>query len=96
MATYKFVQDIPLKKGDFSFNLVDSVDKNLDTLKHIPMMFCWGEHDFIFTMEYFFEWQRRFPEAEKHVFPTAGHYILEDEPEKVSNLVKAFLTNNPL
>ena len=96
MATYKFVQDIPLKKGDFSFDLVESVDKNLDKLKDIPMMFCWGEHDFIFTMEYFFEWQRRFPDAKKHVFPTAGHYILEDEPEKVSNLIKEFINDNPL
>ncbi len=96
IATYKFVQDIPLKKGDFSFDLVESVDKNLETLKNIPMLFCWGEHDFIFTMEYFFEWKRRFPEAEKHLFPTAGHYILEDEPEKVSELIKEFLKNNPL
>ncbi len=96
MATYKFVQDIPLKPKDFSYSLVDFVDKNLEKLQHIPMIFCWGEHDFVFSMDYFFEWQKRFPDAPKHVFPSAGHYLLEDEPEKVSSIIKDFLNDNRL
>ncbi len=96
IATYRFVQDIPLKEGDFSFDLVTSVDKGLKNLKDIPKVFCWGKHDFIFTMEYFSEWEKRFPEAPKHVFQEAGHYLLEDEPEKVAEIVNKFLKDNPI
>lgn len=96
IATYKFVQDIPLKPDDFSFDLVDSVDKSLKSLNDIPKVFCWGVHDFIFTMEYFAEWEKRFPDAPKHVFPDAGHYLLEDVPEKVAEIVKNFMKDNPV
>lgn len=96
LATYKFVQDIPLKPEDHSYELVKSVDESLDTLKEIPKLICWGEHDFIFTMDYFNEWKRRFPDADAHLFRDAGHYLLEDEPEKVAERIRQFLTNNPL
>ncbi|MBU1169575.1 MAG: alpha/beta fold hydrolase [Proteobacteria bacterium] len=96
MATYRFVQDIPLKPGDASYDLVKSVDENLGTLKSIPMTILWGKHDFIFTMEYFNEWKRRFPEVEALLFPEAGHYLLEDEPEKVCEKIQSFLLKNPI
>ncbi len=96
MATYKFVQDIPLKPSDYSYDLVMSVDKGLEKLKDIPKIFCWGVHDFIFTMEYFDEWAKRFPEAPKHVFETGGHYLLEDKPEEVAKIVTEFLKENPI
>jgi len=42
-------------------------------------------------MDYLAEWQRRFPDAESHVFQNAGHYILEDEPQKVGRTIRDFL-----
>ena len=91
IATLKFVHDIPVSKKDTSYSLVKSVDENLDKLAGIPMLICWGEHDFVFDASYLAEWQRRFPNAEVHTFSNAGHYILEDESEKVCTLVKNFL-----
>lgn len=96
IATYRFVQDIPLKPGDASYDLVKSVDDNLHTLKSIPMTIVWGKHDFIFTMEYFNEWKRRFPEVHARLFPSAGHYLLEDEPERISDHIRSFLEKHPL
>ena len=57
------------------------------------MLICWGKHDFVFDDTYFDEWRRRFPEAEAHYFDQAGHYILEDEPEKVPAVIAEFLKN---
>lgn len=94
IATLKFVQDIPVSEKDTSYSLVKSTDENLDKLAGIPMLICWGKHDFVFNASYLAEWQRRFPDAEVHTFSNAGHYVLEDEPEKVCMLVKDFLNRH--
>jgi len=91
IATLKFVQDIAVKKSDPSYALGQFLDENLHQLKELPMLICWGKHDFVFDDTYFNEWRRRFPEAEYHVFENAGHYLLEDEPEKVTSTIDDFL-----
>lgn len=91
LATLKFVQDIPLLPGDHSYNLVKHVDENLHLLSNIPMMVCWGRHDFVFDTDYYNEWKQRFPDAEFHFFNQGGHYLLEDKPDEVAALVKDFL-----
>ncbi|MBU4504579.1 MAG: alpha/beta hydrolase, partial [Proteobacteria bacterium] len=96
IATLKFVQDIPLSKKDPSYSVVKHVDENLHKLSDIPMMICWGSHDFVFDLSYLSEWQRRFPDAEVHTFSNAGHYVLEDEPDKIIILIKKFLENYPI
>jgi haloalkane dehalogenase len=96
IATLKFVQDIPLSRKDPSYGLVKHVDENLYKLSHLPMLICWGEHDFVFDSEYLAEWRRRFPDAEVHVFEDAGHYVLEDAADRIIPLVKDFLKKHPL
>ena len=91
LATLRFVQDIPLKPGDPSYSLVEDVSSRLDRLAHVPMMICWGQHDFVFDRTYLAEWHRRFPDAETHYLPNAGHYVLEDEPDRIISLTRDFL-----
>ncbi|MDJ0668678.1 MAG: alpha/beta fold hydrolase [Desulfobacterales bacterium] len=96
IATLKFVQDIPLGPHDPSYALVASVDADLARLASIPMLILWGLHDFVFDRDYLAEWQRRFPQAEVHTFPTAGHYLLEDEPQAVGAIVRQFFRSHPV
>ena len=96
IAILKFVQDIPVSENDPSYGLVKAVDENLFKLSHIPMLICWGEHDFVFDVDYLDEWHRRFPDAEIHVFKDAGHYVLEDAAGRIISLVKDFLKKHPL
>jgi haloalkane dehalogenase len=96
IATLKFVQDIPLAAKDPSYRLVKQIDDQLQTLSNLPMLICWGDHDFVFDQDYLAEWQRRFPQAEIHRFPDAGHYVLEDVPEKIIPLTQDFLKQHPL
>ena len=91
MATLRFVQDIPISPGDDAYAIVAHADKHLAVLNKIPMLIVWGEKDFVFDMDYFAEWKRRFPGAESHTFSHAGHYVLEDEPEAVIAKIKSFL-----
>ena len=92
IATLKFVQDIPVGPKDHSYKLVRQVDQNLYKLKNVPILICWGMHDFVFDADYLDQWRLRFPNASIHTFPDAGHYVLEDVPEKITPLIKAFLT----
>jgi len=96
IATLRFVQDIPLSKNDPSYAMAKFVDDNLHRLGHLPMLICWGKHDFVFDLDYFHEWQRRFPKAEAHLFENAGHYLLEDEPQAVSRTIQNFFHHHPI
>ncbi len=59
------------------------------------MLICWGELDFVFDAHFLHEWRRRFPAAEVHAFPDAGHYVLEDAAQEVVALVRGFLDRHP-
>jgi cis-3-alkyl-4-acyloxetan-2-one decarboxylase len=96
LATLKFVQDIPLVEKDPSYRLVKEVDEHLQVLSKLPTLICWGAHDFVFDQDYLTEWQHRFPAAEVHLFQDAGHYVLEDVPEKIIPLTQNFLGRYPL
>ena len=91
IATLMFVRDIPIKRSDPSYSLVKHVDDNLFKLKNIPMLICWGMKDFVFNETYLDEWRKRFPDAIVHRFEDAGHYILEDVPQKVIDCVSDFM-----
>ncbi len=95
IATLRFVQDIPLGPGDKAYSLVREVEENLSKLSEIPMLICWGGKDFVFDESFLQEWMRRFPKAELHRFPKAGHYVLEDAAEEIIPLVREFLSRRP-
>jgi len=95
IATLKFVQDIHLTENNPSYAVVKQVDKNLKLFLNFPILICWGKHDFVFDLDYLKEWQRRFPDAEAHIFPEAGHYVLEDVPGKIIPLTREFLQKHP-
>lgn len=91
IAVLRFVQDIPLTPSDPSYADVSAVQERLGLLRAIPKLICWGERDFVFTPRFLEEWIRWFPDATVHRFPEAGHLVLEDERERIGDLVDAFL-----
>jgi len=96
IAIHRFVQDIPLRSGDRAFDLVSEVQDRLRLLSKVPMLIAWGMKDFVFDHHFLAEWVQRFPDAEVHRFPRAGHYILEDETDEVVPLVRDFLRKHPV
>lgn len=95
IAIVRFVQDIPLRPGDRSYDLVSFVEGRLDRFSDVPMLIAWGMKDFVFDRPFLDEWIRRFPRAEVHRYPSAGHYVLEDEAETLIPTIKAFLDTHP-
>lgn len=96
LATLRFVQDIPLSPEDPSYALLEQVDRGLRMFETKPVLICWGERDFVFDRDYLADWCRRFPQAEVHRFPKAGHYVLEDVPDRILELLTAFLKRHSL
>jgi haloalkane dehalogenase len=91
IATLRFVQDIPLKEGDRGYQLVSDTEARLHLFRETPMAIFWGELDFVFDRVFLSEWRRRFPHAEVHSYPDAGHYILEDAKNEVIPLIADFI-----
>ena len=96
LATLRFVQDIPLAPHDPGYAIVARVQQGLSALAHIPMLIVWGRHDFVFDLDYYNEWRRRFPTAASHLFNDAGHYLMEDAPDRVIARVRYFLNRHPI
>ena len=95
IAVLRFVQDIPLRPGDPSYDLVTQVQDGFLPLHKTPMLICWGDRDFVFDEHFLAEWRWRFPEAQLHRFADAGHFVLEDAGEEIVPMVKAFLAEHP-
>jgi haloalkane dehalogenase len=96
IAIHRFVQDIPLRPDDRSYELVSWVQDRLGLLDAVPMLIVWGMRDFVFDGPVLDEWVRRFPAAEVHRFPRAGHLVFEDQREAINGLVQSFLMAHPL
>jgi len=92
IAIYGFVRDIPLTKKHPSYETLTSVEMGLEDLaqRNLPLLILWGGKDFCFNRYFFDEWQRRFPNAEKHYFEQGGHYILEDCFDEIKPIIQRF------
>ena len=86
----RFVQDIPLRPGDPSYELVSEVQAALPRFNALPTLILWGEKDFVFDHHFLREWQRLLPAAEVHRFADAGHYVLEDAGAEILPLIQDF------
>ncbi len=92
IVIHRFVQDIPWEDDHPMRPTLDRTDAGLQQFSNHPMLIIWGADDFVFTEnEFFAEWKRRFPQAETHLWPHVGHYVVEDAHERILPLLKEFL-----
>lgn len=94
IAVHRFVRDIPLSPHHPSWETLLEVEYRLDRFRDTPMLLLWGGRDFCFTRHFYDEWRRRFPGAESHFFPEAGHYLLEDALAEITPLVDDFFVRH--
>jgi len=96
LATLRFVLDIPLNPDDPSGPMVAQVDRHLENIFDRPAIILWGAHDFVFDGDYYQEWRQRLPQVEAYWFDDAGHYLLEDIPDRIILHIRDFLHKHPL
>ncbi len=91
IATLRFVQDIPLSESHPTYQTLGQIEAELHRLVERPMQIIWGMKDWCFTEHFLEGWQQRFPAAELHRIPDAGHYVVEDAIEQIIPLMRAFI-----
>jgi haloalkane dehalogenase len=90
VALHRFVEDIPMRPDHPSWSTLVAIEHSLAAIT-CPLLLCWGGRDFCFDRSFYDEWRRRFPAAEAHFFPEAGHYVLEDALAEGLPLIERFL-----
>ena len=95
VAVHQFVRDIPVETGHPTAATLEGVAANLARLASVPMLIVWGGRDFCFDDRFFSEWCRRFPDAARVRFESAGHYVLDDAGAPALEAIQTFLTPVP-
>ncbi len=91
IATLRFVQDIPLRKGDPGYDIITRTQERLADLRTVPTLLAWGCRDFVFDTTFLRRWQALLPEAEVLRYEKFGHYILEDGGAELRAHIERFL-----
>ena len=80
-AVADFVADIPMEANHPTRTTLAAVEAGLPLLKGKRILLLWGLKDFCFDATFLAGFETRFPQAQKLIFPAAGHYVLEDAGE---------------
>ena len=91
IALYRFIDDIPCKPDDPSFESVIEVEHGLWILREHKMCIVWGVRDWLYPERYLHRWMNYCPDAKVHRIPFGGRYLTEDAPEELAAIVSGFL-----
>jgi pimeloyl-ACP methyl ester carboxylesterase len=94
IAILRFVQEIPLERGHPNRPLMDDLERRLSVVKELPHLIVWGLQDRVFHRGFLEGWRQRIPTAEVHALEDASHWVVDEAPEKIVALVRAFLSNH--
>jgi haloalkane dehalogenase len=90
LGTLAFIRDIPLTENDVSAPLMGHIHESLSQL-NVPLLLVWGMRDRVFVPAFLEQWQAIFPDAHR-VELEAGHYLVEDAPDDVSDAIHRFVS----
>lgn len=91
IAVHEFVRDIPLRTEHRSYRSLVRVEESLAAFADRPVQLIWGMRDWCFTPAFLREFCHRFPLAQVHEIPDAGHYVFEDAADEVLEVSQRFL-----
>jgi len=89
------IQDVPLRSDHPSYTTMQAIQEKLNVL-NVPTCFIWGENDHVFPSDVVLPiWQSIYPHGQTHLIPRADHFLQEDAPEEICEIMTDFLKNNP-
>lgn len=95
LGTLSFPRDIAVGDEHPSTPTIGEIEDHLHKLR-VPMLIVWGMRDLAFPPQMIKgRWLKYFPDAEVHRLANASHFLQEDEPEQIVELIQNFLTQHP-
>ncbi len=95
VAVQRFVEDIPTNERHPSWSTLVEVEEGLAQFERTPSLVVWGKKDWCFHEWYYHQWLNRLKNVEAHLLADAGHWVIDDAPNTVDELVAAFLARLP-
>jgi pimeloyl-ACP methyl ester carboxylesterase len=93
IGTLAFPRDIPVGDSHPSSTTMRRIQDNLATI-NVPTTIIWGMQDPAIPPQVIDAWKSFYPHAEEHRLQTASHFLQEDEPERIVELIRAFLQSH--
>jgi len=90
-AIYQFVKDIPLQPSHPTHRTLAELEERLPVLRDRPATIIWGMRDWCFQPWCLERFEEIFPDAEVHRLENVGHYVIEEAPEQVVDVVMSHL-----
>lgn len=84
------IREIPVGRDTPSASIIERIQDRLRTLP-AEVLVIWGERDPVFPKGLVALWKARFPAARVEMLPEASHFLQEDAPEQVLDLLQSFL-----
>jgi cis-3-alkyl-4-acyloxetan-2-one decarboxylase len=85
-----FQREIPLTERDRSAPLMGSIHERLPNLD-VPVLLVWGMRDPVFQPVFLEQWREVFPSARTVELEDAGHFLVEDRPDAVTEALVSFV-----
>jgi cis-3-alkyl-4-acyloxetan-2-one decarboxylase len=89
VAPLAFQREIPLTERDRSAHLISSIHDGLLELD-VPALLVWGMRDRVFQPMFLDQWREMLPSAEAVELHDAGHYLVEDRPDAITEALDGF------
>jgi len=88
-GTYAFAKEL-LNAGPWW----DSLWEQMDKIDDKPFLICWGLKDRLILPKELDRWMEKIPGAKIIRFEKAGHFLQEEEPEKLAKAIEDFFFSN--
>ena len=70
------------------------ISDRLAELSALPVQIVWGENDAWQVVDWAHKLHAAIPGSTLHVLPNCGHFAMEDQPERISELIVSFIAEN--
>lgn len=91
VAIARFVQDIPTRKSDATWQILSRIEEGLAIFKNRPARLIWGMKDWCFRPECLDRLEKLLPQAKVRRLDDVGHYVMEEAAAEVIEELRSCL-----
>lgn len=92
IAIARFVQDIPTRKNQPTWQLLSNIEQGLELFSNRPVHIVWGMQDWCFRPECLERFESIFTQARTTRLEDVGHYVMEEAADEVIEAVHQCLS----